>query len=400
MTFLTDFERDALAQIDSVRVVPLLQEIMRIPSVGKEDGEGRIAAYVADYLSGFQIDVALEEVRPGRPNVVGKVGSGGGPVLLFNSHMDTVPPGEGWQHDPYGAELQGGRIYGRGAVDDKGPLAAMLVASSVFAELAGKCFGQLAVCAVIDEENASLGSKDLMQHLRGDFGLVGEPTDGNIVIAHNGSLRPVMKVTGRVAHTSRPEDGINAISKMAKVVEAIDDLHVSLRKRTHPLTGSASACVSMIEGGTQPNLIPDSCTALLDRRMTPGEDEAEALGELETLFDSLRVSDRDLDVRIEQLQATTGGPSEVDAESEIVKRVSEAASGVLGATPALKGLGGACDMVHLVNAGVQTVVFGPGNPTLAHQVDEFIEVDELVKCSQVYLLVALRLLGRAKEVSS
>lgn len=393
MAGLTDFERIAISHIEESTVVPLLQELIRIPSVGSQHGEGRAAATVAEFLERKGVGVELQEVLPGRPNVIGTVGSDDGKVLLFNAHMDTVPAGDGWRFGPFDAEIRDGRVYGRGAVDDKGPLAAMLTAASVLSDLRSELNGRLVVCAVVDEENASRGSKDLMNNLRGDFGLVGEPTAGQIVIAHNGSIRPVLKVTGRVAHTSRPEDGINAISKMGKVVEAIDSSHVLLRKRTHPLTGSASVCVSMISGGTQPNLIPDACTALVDRRLTPSENEPEVMKELEQMLDRLCASDPELDVRIESYQPTTGGPAQIAPDATIVRMVQAAVQDIGAEPPALRGLGGACDMVHLVNAGVEAAVFGPGDPAMAHQTDENVEIRELIRCAQVYLLVALRLLS-------
>jgi len=390
---ITAHERTVLDSLQPDEVVSLLRDLIRIPSVVNVHPEQAIASFVADFLHKSGVTVEMETVLPERPNVIGRVGAGSGKRLLFNAHMDVVPPGNGWTCDPFGAELRDGVIYGRGAVDDKGSLAAMLAATVALARNGVTLNGQLVMCAVVDEENCSQGSKHLMQHLRGDIGIVGEPTNGDIVIAHKGSLRPMLRTTGRVAHTSQPEAGINAISKMAKVVQAIDEFHLELRQRTHPLTGAASAAISKIHGGEQSNVIPDTCTALLDRRLIPGEQEADAIAELEALFASLNQQDPDLRVQIDHLVPTTGGPAQTPADSPMAQLASACAEDVLGSKPQLTGLSGACDMVHLVNAGVQAVVFGPGDPNQAHKPDEHIAVDDLVRCARVYLLVAVRSLS-------
>lgn len=375
------------------RVVPLLQGLLRIPSAASVEGEGAVADYIVARLRDAGLPVDVQEALPGRPNVVASLGAGTGPTLLFNAHMDVVPAGEGWTRPAYGGAVEDGRVYGRGAVDDKGPLAAMLAATLALHELRLPLRGRLVMCAVVDEEQASLGSRILMKTLRGDLGLVGEPTGGDVVLAHNGSLRPMLKVIGRAAHTSRPEEGVNAISKMAQVVGAVDRWHRQLRRRRHPLTGSASAAVSLICGGDQPNVIPELCHALVDRRLIPGETEEQALTELRAMFDRLAQKDPALRVEIDHLVPTTGGPAETRRDSPIVELVCSAAREALGREPKLTGLGGACDMVHLASAGVPTVVFGPGDPRQAHKPDEHIEIQALVECARAYGLVAVRALA-------
>ncbi len=370
------------------QVVPLLQDLVRIPSVGQIDGEQTIADFISNYLSDRRIEVEQQVVIKGRPNVIAQLGNGEGPTLIFNAHMDVVPPGEGWSFDPYGAAVVDGLIYGRGTVDDKGSLAGMLATIVALKESELLLKGKLVVCAVMDEENASQGSKHLMQSLRGDLGLVGEPTHGEVVIAHNGSLRPMLKIKGRSAHTSQPEEGVNAISHMARIVQEIDELHKVLRTRTHILTGSASIAVSMVSGGNQPNMIPDTCHVLLDRRLIPGETVEDAIKELHELFDRLSNTIPNLNVTIDHMMPTTGGPSEMSEQAPVTQLVRSAAQSVFGYPSKLSGMGGACDMVHLINAGIPTVVFGPGNPNLAHKSDEYISVEELINCAYVYLLVA------------
>lgn len=391
-TILTDIERTALDAFDPQSVITLLQDLIRIPSVVDLHPEQAIGDFIAETLRSHGIEVTQEEVLPDRPNTLGTIGNGNGKTLLLNAHVDVVPYGAGWTQEPEGGALIDGKIYGRGAVDDKGPLAALLAATIALHKSGLPINGKLIVCAVMDEENSSKGSKALMQHLRGDMGIVGEPTAGKICIAHKGSLRPMLRVEGHCAHTSRPEQGINAISKMAGVITKVDAWHKELRKREHPLTGAASAAVSIIQGGEQSNVIPDRCYALLDRRMVPGETEEQAIAEIEDLFAQWMADDPELTIAIDHLRPTTGSAAQVEADAEVVQRVSDAYRTVFGGDPALTGMGGACDMVHLVNAGVPTVVFGPGSSGQAHQPDEHIEVDELVRCTQVVLLTAARYL--------
>lgn len=391
-TQLTDVERRALDAFDPDGVVTLLQELIRIPSVVDVHPEQAIGDYIAGWLREVGIEVTQEVVLPNRPNTLGTIGNGNGKTLLLNAHVDVVPYGTGWMRDPEGGELVDGKIYGRGAVDDKGPLAALLAATLALHKSGLPVNGKLIVCAVMDEENSSKGSRALMQHLRGDMGIVGEPTSGNICIAHKGSLRPMMRVDGHCAHTSRPEQGINAISKMAGVITRIDAWHKELRKREHPLTGAASAAVSIIQGGDQSNVIPDRVFALLDRRMVPGETEEQAVAEINAMFAQWMAEDPELKISIDHLRPTTGSAAQVAPDAEVVNRVSDAYRSVWGSEPTLTGMGGACDMVHLVNAGVPTVVFGPGSSSQAHQPDEHIEVDELIRCTQTVLLTAARYL--------
>jgi len=374
-------------------VVPLLQMLIRVPSVGLIHGEKGIADAVAEYLRSHGIVVRQDEVLPGRPNVIAQLGDGPGTSLVFNAHLDTVQPGEGWTDDPYSGRLVNGKVYGRGAVDDKGPLAAM-IAALVAVKASGQALtGRLILCAVIDEENASEGSKALARVLHADMGVVGEATAGDLVLAHNGSLRPRLKVAGRSAHTSRPEEGINAIEKAVPIVLAVGRLHSELRDRTHPLTGSASASVSMIRGGDQPNMIPDTCTLVLDRRMIPGESQEQALRELESFLDDLMSCDPDLRVSIDELVPTTGGPAEISASEQVVVLLQEAIRGEYGREPRLRGMGGACDMVHMLSAGIPTAVYGPGDPSLAHKPNEHIAVGELLRGARVYARCALQCLA-------
>lgn len=389
---MKDIEAQVMELLTPREVVPLLRDMIRIPSVGSSDGEGALAAFINGFLDDHGIETATEEVLPGRPNVIGRLGPAGGPSLLFNAHMDIVPPGKGWSYDPYEGLIAEDKIYGRGAVDDKGPLAAMLSAVVALKDSSVPLRGQLVMCAVVDEENASRGSRLLMQSLQGDIGVVGEPTGGDLVIAHNGSLRPMLKAVGRTAHTSRPGEGVNAIYKMAQVLITIRAYHDELSARTHPLTGSASITVSMIHGGEQPNVIPDRCEALLDRRLVPGEREEEALREINDLLDQAMTRDPDMKIVIDHLIPTTGGPCEIPPDSSIVKLLCEAVFTASGRRPHLKGLSGACDMVHLINAGIPTAVFGPGNPSQAHKPDEHIRIDELITGARSYALFALRYL--------
>ena len=367
---------------------------MRAKSQNPHDGEASVAKYVAGFLDELGLDVTQEEALPGRANVVGRLrGEGGGKSLAFNTHMDTVPEGNGWTHEPFSAEVVEGRLYGRGAADAKGTLAALLAAIEAIVRSDIRLRGDLVMTAVVDEEASSTGARKLVPTLDVDLALVGEPTSMQVGIAHRGSLRPVLAVTGRTAHSSRPEQGINAIYQSVPVIEAFRGYAERIKDRSHALCGSPSAAITMMSAGIAENVIPGRCELTLDRRMIPGELEADVIAEIESVLDGVRRSRPDVDVRIERMLATTGGASELDRDHPLVELAVVSATAATGKHAAVIGLSGACDMTHFRARGVPCVVLGPGDGAQAHQPDEHIDVRELQEGALAYCLVALGACG-------
>lgn len=383
---------DAIAaHLDTARCAQILSELVCARSQNPVDGEGAVAAYVARFLGELGLEIDTPEVFPGRPNVIGRLrGTGGGPVMAWNTHMDTVPEGNGWTREPFGGEIAGGSLYGRGSVDAKGPLAAYLAAIEAIVASGTRLRGDVLMTAVADEEACSTGARQLCPSLSADLAIVGEPTKLRIGIAHRGSLRPIIAVTGRTAHSSRPDEGINAAYRAVPVIRALEAYGETLASRpAHPLCGTPTAAVTLISAGVKENVIPGRCEITLDRRMVPGETEEAALGEVEDVIERVRAENPGLQVTVERTIPTTGPPSELDPKHPLVGIALDAASRALGEPSRVHGLSGACDMTHFRAAGIPCVVMGPGDESQAHQPDEHIDVDELRRGAHAYALAAL-----------
>ncbi len=369
------------------RSAAILTALVRTRSQNPTDGEAAVATYVADFLRHLGLTVETPDVFPGRPNVIGRLaGAGGGPVLAFNTHMDTVPEGGGWTHDPFGGEVFDGKLYGRGSVDAKGPLAAFLAAIEALVSSGIRLKGDVVMTAVADEETCSTGARQLVRSFQADYAIVGEPTRLRVGIAHRGSLRPIIVVTGRTAHSSRPSEGVNAVYQAVPVIEALRGYAAGLRG-DHPYCGSPSAAVTLLSAGVKENVIPDRCQITLDRRMIPGETEEQALAEIEAILEKVRRVQPDIKVKIESCMPTTGSPSEIDPGHPLVAIACEA-SREAGGSGEVHGMTGACDMTHFRSVGIPTVVMGPGDESQAHQPDEHMEVDELNRGALAYALTA------------
>lgn len=373
----------------------LKARLAQLVSINTENPPGReleAVAYLARELSDIGLLVETQEIMPGRANVVARLTNGAGPAFAFNSHIDVVPAGEGWSRPAFRLAEIDGRLYGRGACDAKGSIAAMLEAIELLAADRSTWSGELLAVFVADEEAQSRGAKAFAAgkpHV--DLAIIGEPTSNVVASAHKGSLRPRVCVIGKTAHSGMPHLGTNAILNAGRLMGLIDEFHrQDIGKRTHKLVGSASITVTRIEGGHADNVIPDRCEFLIDRRLLPGETEQDAVAEIETLLATAR--DR-LGVRAEiaGYAPTTGGATETDASEPLVVAAIEAACGC-GAHPGPVGFPAACDLVHFRSVGAKGVVLGPGSLDVAHKPDEFVPVDELVAASRIYADTVLRLM--------
>ena len=364
----------------SADVISLLAELVRIPSVcGKEE---RISNFIATWLRERNLEVEMMNVKPGRPNVIVRLkGPRGGPRFMLNGHMDTVAPGVGWQHDPYAAEVEGGRMYGRGTVDMKSGLAAMMWA---LAECKAEGFprkGEILFAAVVDEESIDLGSFALIQQglTNGlDFAMVSEATGLNVVNAHRGRAVFDILVHGKAAHSMWPDHGVSAIAKAAKLIEALPKLNTP----THPRMGRSTVNVLKIEGGQEEvMLVPDRCRVVIDRCLVPGYNSESALGDMKSLITELGM---DADVKFIARETPFCDPFEVPEDHEVVSKVMQVASKVPGKTPTIDFHEGPCDSCILTNQGrVPTLEFGPSGGRL-HQSDEFVDIESVKLTAAFY----------------
>ncbi len=361
----------------------LLQDLVRIPSVSphgdpgteqKNTGEARIAEYIAEILRKLALDVEVREIEPGRPNVIGKFTSRGARrSVAFAPHTDTVSVA-GMTIDPFAAEIRDGKLYGRGACDSKGSLAAMLSALANAVRQKEFREGALDVyfCALMGEESDNHGARALAESgFRVDFAVVGEPTEGRIVYTHKGALSYRVVTRGRSVHGSLPEQGVNAIGKMAEVVQyLLGDYTRALAKAADPVLGAPTVNVGTIRGGTQSNIVPDYCEIEVDRRTVPGENHEEILATLSETFRQLPIT---------TVILSDCPPLRTDPQNPFLQKL------VLATGDPKRALVGApwfCDAGILAQYGVPAVAFGPGNIAQAHTADEFVECKEVLHAAQ------------------
>lgn len=360
------------------RTDKLLAELIALPSVnpaflpvGHPDaGEQRVAEFLAATAARGGLEVELTPVLPGRPNLLAWLRPSG-PVrqtILLAPHLDTVvaEPGQ------FVPRRRQGRLYGRGACDTKGSVAAMLGAMLELARLPGRPrHTEIVFAGLADEENWQAGSRALVDSgLRADLAIVGEPTRLQAVTAHKGSLWMELTTRGRAAHGSTPQLGRNAVLAMSRVVVALEtDYADALRQRTHPLLGTGTVNVGRIAGGRQPNIVPDECSILVDRRTLPGETEAGVLREVAAFLRAQRLA-----VRVASTKAAECPALETPVTQPLVRSFLSA----LRQTRPL-GVDYFCDAAVLAAGGIPSVVFGPGDIAQAHTADEWISLRSLEK---------------------
>jgi acetylornithine deacetylase/succinyl-diaminopimelate desuccinylase family protein len=370
-----------------------LAELIAIRSENPPGREIEAARYVRDRLAPLGFEIALDEYKPGRVNIEAKLVNGPGPVFAFNTHMDVVPADEGWSSDPFVLRESDGKLYGRGACDCKGPLAAMLEAVRMLASERAAWSGTLLAVFVADEEIASEGAKLYASRKpRIDFAVVGEPTSNTVYSAHKGSLRPLVRVLGVPAHSGSPHLGENAILRAGELLGLVAEQHENdVRHRTHPLVGGASLTVTRIHGGHADNVLPGACEMLLDRRLVPGEDEAAVKADIAAML-ALAHERFGLRAEIVEWKPTTGGATETAPDRPIVLASLAACRAHGIAEPGPFGFQGACDLVHFRSTGAEGVVIGPGTLSVAHKADEFVPVDEFEMSSLIYRDIAKAML--------
>ncbi|MER9481968.1 M20 family metallopeptidase [Mesorhizobium sp. M0494] len=375
----------------ATQTVALLQELVKIESINpslspKGSGEKKVADFLGGFCRERNLPYEFQEVKDGRSNFLTWVpGQDADKRIVFVAHMDTVPI-DRWESDPFSGEQREGRIYGRGSCDTKGSLAAMLIALGTIGERQPK--STVVVAASIDEEFRKIGARAIgLSGVSYDAAVVGEPTDLELVVAHKGSVRWQVEVEGVPAHTSKPHLGVNAITGMAKIVLALDELNQELALRTHPLVGSPTLTVSLIEGGIELTTVPPVCRIWIDRRLIPGERPQQAIQEVENILESFRQGEDNINVR--SLLPALEDPAPDSAESSKIAAVAAEACADVAGTGKYIGVPYGTDASQLSLAGIPCVVIGPGSIDQAHTNNEFVEIDQLVKAVEIYQKVML-----------
>jgi acetylornithine deacetylase len=372
--------------------VALTRALVRIDSrnpklVPGAPGELPVARYLAGVISDWGLAAELAEAAPGRPNLLARFGPPNTPALIFAGHLDTVGV-EGMTHAPFDADIRDGRVYGRGSADMKSGVAAICAAAALAAEsVGGNAARQIIVALVADEEYASVGMRALVASgLVADAAILTEPTRLAICPAHRGFVWVEVEFTGRAAHGSRYDIGVDAIRHAGLVLAELDELDATeLPCKTHPLLGRGSLHASWIEGGIGLTTYPDRCLVRIERRTLPGEHADAVMTEVRTACDRVRARRPELRAQVRLLESQS--PSDVSVGAPVVAMLRSALVAE-GENLSIEGMSAWTDAAILNSAGIPAICFGPGDIGLAHAAEEFVPIDEIERATAVLTRLA------------
>lgn len=414
-TGLSQAVREAISTIDQKETEELLSQLISIESHHEEQA---VASFIVEWLNDQGIEAWLEEVLPNRPNVIAKIsGKREGPSLVLNGHLDTVPPYE--MKSPFAAVVRDGRLYGRGSVDMKGALAAMLMTLVALKRSDRLTAGSVYFAGTVGEETYSPGAWYLANNsFTADYAIVGEPTGLKTGVAHKGVAWYEAEFPGVTAHGSVPEQGVNAIYRASRWITYLQDNYLpQLKTKSDPLLGSPSLNIGMIEGGTRPVIVPGMCKVKFERRLIPGESGQSALAELQETLQQVKAIYPDFDGSVKEMDNFHGvphGPLQTPVNGKLPSCLTEAFRYALpehaeteaeaeegrqdrAALPeqAEDGRQGPIGLQFWTDGALlqsfckETVVCGPGHIAQAHSDEEYIELEQLHAAVYMYTRAAL-----------
>lgn len=381
--------------IDSDYIQRTLTEMVQIDSVNPDlvpgaAGEDDLAHYIAQEMETMGVDVEVHEIEPGRSNVAGRInGRGAGKSLMWNAHTDTV--GVEGMAEPFSGAVRDGRLYGRGAYDMKASIAASLAVLRAFVKQDVIPAGDVLFTAVIDEEYGSKGMEDVVQRYQTDAAIVTEPTQLDVCRAHRGFLWLEVITTGRAAHGSLHEEGIDANMKMAKALVALDEYARSLlTQEPHPLLGTPALHAPLIKGGTSQSVYAAQCRTELERRTLPGEDSAAIVSEMQAILDELAADDPQFNATVRAFFERP--PYEISEDASIVQTILSATRQVRGTDPAIYGAPWWMDSALLAAAGMETVIIGPSGGGI-HADEEWVDLESVTDLAYILAQATLDFCG-------
>ncbi|MGF9977201.1 M20 family metallopeptidase [Viridibacillus arvi] len=398
---------------DREAVIQLTRELVQIPSVYREGiadaNETKVALYVAEYLKNIGIQTHIEEVVPGRPNVIGIIDSGKpGKTLLFEGHTDVVTEGnvDAWTYGPFSAEIVDGRMYGRGTNDTKGNLACMITAVQSILKDKEEFCGKIILCIPVDEEGMMLGIKHFIKQGWADGvdgAIICEPEENNVCIAQRGAMRIRVDVYGKMAHGAISWSGINPNWRMARLIVELEKLEKEEQERLgeDPYLKWPSITPTILQapvkGDAQINVIPDHCMMTLDIRTVPQQDHDELLNKINAIIARLKNDDADFNV---ELTILDNRPSTfTDKDHPVVQAVYDAVKEVTAEEPIYNGVPGATDGTFLHMHGVPIVTIGAGDREIPHQINEYVDIEELAVTTAIFRDAALRFLKDGSNIN-
>ncbi|WP_058914277.1 M20 family metallopeptidase [Entomohabitans teleogrylli] len=385
---MTDIE---LTADERQELVTLLCSLIQHPSENPPGNEQAVALFIADVLRGEGIDTEVQEVVPGRPNVIARLkGQQPGKRLIFNGHSDVVPCGEGWSVDPFAAVVDGDRIVGRGAADMKSGVAAMMYAAILIKRRQYAFNGEITLLFNVDEERVNLGMEHFVaQGVKADYAIIGEPTSLEICVAHKGVSRTRLTTHGTAGHAAKTRNPDSAIDKMARLLPELLEECCRVKQQHHALLGNASMLVTTIQGGSAPNIVPQSCCIEIDRRVLPGEMRNEINDRLQRALAGAGLK-APQDYSLENYLFIPA--SAIEQSHPLVEAACQAVDAVTG-TAKKTNFDATCEAPFFsVACQIPTIIMGPGDLAQAHVKDEFVRIEELHQAAQIYTSLALDLL--------
>lgn len=386
------------AVVSEDEIVELIRNLVKIPSYnGIINQETKVAEYIHKLFAKEGIDSEIITVAEGRCNVVSRIkGEGNGKTLLLTGHMDTVPPYD--MIEPFELKSQGDILFGRGVVDMKGPLACMIYSLIAIKRANIKLSGDLIFAAVIDEEEKSLGTIDLIERgIKADAAIVGEPTNLNICIAHRGLEWFEFNFRGKTVHGGKQKEGINAIKKASEFINYVDDkLLPKIENETHELIGSSSMNYGTINGGTQPSTVAGECILKIDRRWVPGIKYDDVVSGYQDIIDELTKQDEKFKCTLKVVDESimkkgyVHEAMETDINHPIVGIIKNNAKNILNKIPEITYFPAWTDGGLLSSyANIPTIVFAPGGLETAHSAIEQINRNQILSATLIYSLIAV-----------
>lgn len=392
------------AHLPALGVIDLLRALIQAPSyTGLPRQEEQAVNVLRRYFDNHGIVTEISEIQPGRPNLLARVsGNASGKRLLLCGHTDTVPPNKTTTADSFAAELRENRIYGRGAVDMKGAVAAMAGALVALKNLNTMQNGEVILAAVIDEEMESLGAEALIKSgFKADAAIIGEPTSNQIAIGHKGLEWLEVEFLGKATHGGTPDRGVNAIAAAARFVRIVEDeLVPALQARRHAVLGAPTINMGTIQGGDQPSTVAARCAIQLDRRWVPGESVEQVFAELEDILARVRACVPGLQTALRRVPGGMAtmihGPLEIAAHHPLVIAAQKAHEQVCDASGELTAFPAWTDAALFAReARIPSLVCGPGDLSLAHAPEEAIAITEVEDAIKLYALTAVHFLGES-----
>lgn len=395
---MTDLEQRILNYFDKDELVELVKKLVAFPSENPPADYSAISEFVINEYKKLGLEVKTVSGQPGKPNVCSRWQGDGSSdkTLLMSGHMDVVPAGTGWQHDPFKATVIGNKLSGRGTNDVKGTLAAQMMAVKALKEAGVKLKGNLYLFATVDDETAGpMGTRYIINEgweqlgwPKPTFHILGDPTDLDIYIAFKGRMWSKITLEGKSAHGGNPSAGVNAIEKAMALAQKV----LSFERLSHPLMGVDTINIGTIQGGEKTNIVPSSCSMTIDYRYVSPENSE--IIEQRLLSSMAELAEKDPDFKVKEFSIfERRDPLEVPPDNPYVLELKKVTEQITGKPSKLGGFLSAGDAYYTLSKGIPAVVYGAGSLSVAHTNQEFVPIDELLASAKILALYALHILG-------